>query len=836
MQSIKFTNTKKLIWLFLLLLLTPLTSFTSAQDNNPNGDPLTEVGSWSFGRYTEVTIDEVRSLAFVSSGGNVIILDISNPASPVLVNDQISTNGVVNDLIYNSATQNLYITLGENGLEIWDVQNINSPQHLSSLLLNYFSTTPPATKMSAKPGFVFIAAEYAGIITVNVSNPASPFQSSFNLGFGGTKYTVDLSDDGSFLVASSTNSTELYVVNSDGSISLIDEGPSLVGAWEIHIIGTYSFQILQGTLYVLDLNSLGLPVVATYNLLGNATTTYNMSSFNDKLYISDPFYGVEIFDVVNPANPVLLGSYETNTNDLKYFNNYVVVADNSGMTIINVSDPANPIFVSNYQGVGSINTDVKVSGSYCYLSSNYSLNVLDVSDPTNPVLVGVNQPSSGFDIHMEKSGSYLFITNQLEGIRVVDISDPLNPVTIGTSNPTRYNHIAINGNYVYVNGNQNDFRVFDVSDPTSPTEVGSLIFPAPNDLTSAMRYSNGYVFVSQYSAGIKIIDVSDPTQPTQVASYSQNVDLTYLDVEGNHLYTPDIYPPFQSIVDVFDITDPLNPVIVGIATFGSPPPHAWFNFIFGDILLVGDFTNPYLTVVDVSNPSQPSRISTQVTADFVINVDADPNYFYVATREAGLHIYENPYGAVPVELTSFTANVSGNDVELQWQTATETNNNGFQIQRLQDSEIGKSQEWENIGFVEGHGTATEEHNYYFVDKNISIGLYQYRLKHIDFDGSFEYSKIVNVEISHPVEYSLEQNYPNPFNPSTTIKFSIPKAGIVNLKIFNTLGEEITSLVNGFKEAGNYVVNFNAMNLSSGIYYYRLSSNNFNEIKKMILLK
>lgn len=118
MQSRKFTEIKSHILILLFFLLIPFTGFTSAQDNNPNGDPLNEVGSWSFGRYTEVAIDEVRSLAFVSSGGNVVILDISNPASPVLVNDQISTNGVVNDLIYNSATQNLYLTLGENGLEI----------------------------------------------------------------------------------------------------------------------------------------------------------------------------------------------------------------------------------------------------------------------------------------------------------------------------------------------------------------------------------------------------------------------------------------------------------------------------------------------------------------------------------------------------------------------------------------------------------------------------------------------------------------------------------------------------------------------------------------------
>ncbi|MCW8962027.1 MAG: hypothetical protein OQK29_10725, partial [Ignavibacteriaceae bacterium] len=425
MQSIRFTNIKSLTSFLLFLLLIPLTSFTSAQ-NNPNGDPLNEIGSWGFGFYREAAIDEARNFAYVNSGSVVVIIDISNVASPVLVNDQISTNGVVNDLIYDSATQNIYVTLGDNGLEIWDVQDVNNPQHLSSLLLNYIGTTPPATEMSAKPGFIFIAAEYGGIITVNVSDPTNPYQSSFNLGTGQTKYKLDLSDDGSFLVASSGHNTELFVVNPDGTINLIYEGPPLVGAEEIHIIGTYSFQVLDGTLYVLDLNSIGLPVVASHPLIGNATTYYGMTSFNNRLYVSDPFYGIEIFDVSNPLNPVLLGSYETSCNDIKYFNGYVFVPDGTGMVIIDVSDPANPAFVSEYEGVGHVISDLKVSESYCYLLTAVGLYVLDVSDPTLPVLVGINQPLAGVDLHLEFKGNYAYVTNYIEGLRAVDISDPTN--------------------------------------------------------------------------------------------------------------------------------------------------------------------------------------------------------------------------------------------------------------------------------------------------------------------------------------------------------------------------------------------------------------------------
>ncbi len=823
-----------------LLALSSLLFFTQINlyaQNNPNGDPLIEIGSWGFGFYREAAIDEARNLAYVNSGSVVLIIDISNVALPVLVNDLIRTGGIVNDLIYDSATQNLYVTLGENGLEIWNVQNINSPQHLSSLLLNYIGTTPPATEMSAMPGFIFIAAEYAGIITVNVSDPSNPYQSSFNLGTGQTKYALDLNDDGSFLVASSGHNTELFVVNSDGTINLIDEGAPLYGAEEIHIIGTYSFQVLNGTLYVLDLNSIGLPVVASYPLLGNGTTYYGMTSFNNRLYVSDPFYGIEIFDVSNPLNPVLSGSYETNCNDIKYFNGYVFVPNGTGMVIIDVSDPVNPEFVSEYEGVGHVSSDLKVSGFYCYLSTAIGLNVLDVSDPALPVLVGVNQPLSGSDLHLEIKGNYAYVTNHIEGLRAVDISDPTNPVTVANSSPAYFNNLALDGDYIYVADDQNNLKVFNISNPAEPTEVGSLSFPVPNDFTSGISASNGYVYVAQYDAGLKVIDVSDPTQPTQVATYTQDVELTHLDAQGDYVYACDLFQ-VSNRVDIFDVTDPLNPEIVGVKTFSDPPPRAYENFVFGDVLLVADHFDPYLTVLDVSNPGQPSQISTQMVPDQVWSVDATENYFYVATYGAGLHIYENPYGIIPVELTSFTASVSENNVTLSWKTATEKNNYGFEIQRRVAGPLPKREQrgWVDISFVEGHGSTTEKHNYSFTDKNVLSGDYQYRLKQIDYNGSFEYSDIVEAELSSVITYQLEQNYPNPFNPVTTIGFSLPEKSLSRITIINAIGKQVAVLLNEEKEAGYHQVEFNAANLPSGIYFYRLQTGSFIATKKMILLK
>ncbi|MCW9098402.1 MAG: M14 family zinc carboxypeptidase [Ignavibacteriaceae bacterium] len=201
---------------------------------------------------------------------------------------------------------------------------------------------------------------------------------------------------------------------------------------------------------------------------------------------------------------------------------------------------------------------------------------------------------------------------------------------------------------------------------------------------------------------------------------------------------------------------------------------------------------------------------------------------------------------IPVELISFTADVNENKVFINWQTATETNNKGFEIERASSSTTPSHQGWELIGFVDGNGTTTEPMNYSFIDKNVSAGTYQYRLKQIDFDGSFKYSNIIEIEISSPSEFSLEQNYPNPFNPTTKIKFIIPasgnpflgraRGGLVTLKVYDILGNEIATLVNEEKLAGTYEVDFNGTQIPTGVYFYKLQAGNFVQIKKMVLLR
>ena len=191
---------------------------------------------------------------------------------------------------------------------------------------------------------------------------------------------------------------------------------------------------------------------------------------------------------------------------------------------------------------------------------------------------------------------------------------------------------------------------------------------------------------------------------------------------------------------------------------------------------------------------------------------------------------------IPVELTSFTAEVSENEIILLWTTATELNNQGFEIERSIDNAT-----FEKIGFVPGFGTTTESKSYTYKILEFYSGTQYYRLKQIDFDGTYEFSDAIEVEGHSPAQYTLFQNYPNPFNPSTSIKFSIPVDSNIKLKLFNMLGQEVAELLNSEISAGIHHVDFNANSLSSGTYFYVLEANgnngsNIAVTKKMILMK
>ncbi len=248
----------------------------------------------------------------------------------------------------------------------------------------------------------------------------------------------------------------------------------------------------------------------------------------------------------------------------------------------------------------------------------------------------------------------------------------------------------------------------------------------------------------------------------------------------------------------------------------------------------GDSNNEGL-IYYTSDMGQTWSMQSIPAVDFLYRVFfADENSGWASGHIGTILATQNQ---VPVELISFTAGTDEDNVVLNWRTATETNNKGFEIERKESEVRSQKSMWEKIGFVGGHGTTTQENSYTYTDRSLESGNYSYRLVQIDFDGTRNESAVVEIEItSQPGDYALMQNYPNPFNPATTIEYSIPENGNIILEVYNSLGEKVSTLVSGFKQAGSYRVVFNGTDMSSGTYFYRLQTGSFIETRKMLLIK
>lgn len=390
---------------------------------------------------------------------------------------------------------------------------------------------------------------------------------------------------------------------------------------------------------------------------------------------------------------------------------------------------------------------------------------------------------------------------------------------------------AVTGSTTYDMAVMNNtiYLLHDGGDVTAITNDGSTYTVQP--------IITGLLTGSWNSATVVDID-EDDTDEMLVASWSSSGQNVYL-VEGEGAnITATIVADLSGLVGssarlyggaVGDIDQDGNiDYVVGTRDATPNAAIARVKYIGGDIAATASYES---TLIDQEFQSSSGRWMHINVA----NVDGDPNHEVLYSEGTGSQapiVIIDSEGTLPVELTSFSASIKDGAVNLVWETATELNNYGFEIQRK-----AEGSEFTTVSFIEGFGTSSEKHSYSFADRNLAFGTYSYRLKQIDYDGNSSFSDVVEVDFSVPVEFNLAQNFPNPFNPSTSIKFGIPEEASVSLKIFNMLGEEVAVIVNNeVYSAGTHTVQFNASNLPSGTYVYALSTGNKVLTNKMVLLK
>ena len=338
--------------------------------------------------------------------------------------------------------------------------------------------------------------------------------------------------------------------------------------------------------------------------------------------------------------------------------------------------------------------------------------------------------------------------------------------------------------------------------------------PAAVNVTSGLFPSGGYV--SSIAA--------NPTNADQVAAVFSNYSVQSI------FYSSDAGATWANVSGSLE---------ENVDGSGSGPSVRWVDIAeingISPQYFVGTSTGLYAT----SSLDGTSTVWTQEGSSTIGNVVVDmidirnsDGYIAIGTHGNGLYTSSLVANELPVELTAFDAVFSNEQVYLSWTTASETNNAGFEVQRR----TGDSS-WSTLAFVEGQGHANEQVNYTYKDDVTALSGYtvEYRLKQIDFDGTFSLVDALSVKIPVPEDYTLSA-YPNPFNPVATIQYAVPAHGHVKLIVYDVQGREVATLVDEAQSAGRYSVLFDAAHLASGTYVYRLESGSHVLTNTIMLVK
>ncbi len=817
--------------------------------------------------------------AYVSNNYHGLkIYDVSNPIEPQLVGAyetySVSINIVVKDSI-------AYVAHDDDGLLMIDVSNHEYP-----ILIGQYGASINIYDVKIKDNLAFLTGYQAGFRIVDVSNPAAPVEVSIvdNM----QAYMLEISENYAYVEEfDPPNTTALIrIYDITNPANPVEQGNITIPHY------SHSFPYYNGYLFVADFNE-GLRILnVTDPKNPYEVTSIQMPDVLD-LYLKDnDAYicadappqndgGLYIYDISNPETPVEKGYYSVNgftPMDVSAVDSFAYVGDGNDIWLFYLTD-SDPIFIDQFRFPDLI-SDMFPLGKYLYVSdSKAGLSIYKntlIEDPVPRIwefqISGITRNinavyftslTNGWAV--ADGGKVLHTTDGGENWEVIQVGnaylDDFMDLTFTDEN-TGWVCGANSSMFKTTNGGQNWFQL---NVPTSSI-IRSMSFL--NDTLGwvvtlsdhlILKTTNGGQTWTQQNSGLTgnlhhlnvfFTDENNGFITGIILAGSEIESYILKTTNRGQIWTSNFDFQYQDLDPIFFVNQNVgwiggaNGLLIkttdggGYWQFQNTGTYEGITHLFFNNENEGWLTGFNATLdqtIDGGNSWLQHNVLIQDVLRSVYFVD-ETNGWAVGDNGIILHTGN---GVVPVDLTSFTASVEGNNVLFKWSTTTETNNKGFEIERASSESLRNTpgqEVWEKIGFVNGNGTTTESKSYSFVDNNVSSGNYTYRLKQIDFNGTFKYSKEIEVSINVPVEFSLQQNYPNPFNPTTTIEYSIPKDGMVNLTVFNVLGQRVAELINENMKTGKYHVFFDASKLASGVYYYRLKSDDKVKVKKMIILK
>jgi len=511
------------------------------------------------------------------------------------------------------------------------------------------------------------------------------------------------------------------------------------------------------------------------------------------------------------------GSNNTSGNDIWGWTDpdsgreFALVGLSTGTAFVEVTNPTQPIYLGSLATHTSSSSwrDLKVYEGHVYIVSearNHGMQVFDLSQ-----LLSVQSPPEAFSAteHYDGFGNaHNIAINEASGtayavgsstcsggLHIISLAEPANPKNMGCFSDDGYTHDAqcviykgpdedYQGREICVNSNEDTITIADVTNKDNPVQIARESYPNASYVHQGWFTEDQQYFYQgdeldegQTNTRTLIWDLTDLDDPFLAEQYfgpTRAIDHN-LYIVGDLAYETN----YTAGLRILNISDPLNPVEVGY--FDSFPANnnasfngAWSNYPFfksGNVI--------------------------------------------VSNIEDGLFIVRPDMGELPVELIAFEALLDDQSVSLIWETATETNNAGFDVEQLVRGEYQK------IGFVQGLGTTNEPQSYTFRVDQLPVGEHSFRLKQIDFDGTVSYSDPVSVSVLAPSGLALSAAYPNPFNPRTNIELTVAQTQHVKVQAYNAQGQQVGLLYDGLLEANAaQMIAFDASSLPSGFYLIR----------------
>lgn len=710
-------------------------------EQTTNDSILTVLGRWAWGPCHAVDVKD--NYAYIGNGPTFHILDISDPTQPEIIGEFI-TEGYIYDMKVRDNTA--FLAIGR-GLLILDVTNPQLPKEIS-----YIAVSGIALKLAVYDSFVYLVTFSRTMRIVDISEINNPVLRGI-ISTQARPISV-VAKDG-YVYVGNVDTPFLQIINAENPDSLTytvfytgklgissyikDNMLFLGGSWFITHFMIYDISELSAPQFIGQAeipDSLFIDAIAVSE---DGLTAYALAVGR---IVSSAISGVYSINIANLSQPVVLDKIEKNSDGpavgIGISQDKVVAAYFLGALVIDASNP-DSLKNNSFFPTGEYSQKVALKDNYAFVASGRAgLWIFDFSNPEKPkAIANFNVGSFTSDVIVEDTLVYIvnqaIATNPARGLFIINISDINNPKMLSHyvgNNTSQPNSITKAGDLVFITQAPTEtnviLQIIDVKNLNEPKGLG--IFQG-NYNARRTAVKDTLVFLATSNGGLRIIDISHPNKPIELSNILN-------EVTGVAYHYPYVYTSSFEF-SIININDPLNPFVV-------------------------------------------SSLHTH-TGSFSVHLVVTNNYAYWAEGVLGVIDISNPEN--PTQITTF----QGKDV--------------------------------------GRGVAVNHNSVLFAAQSQGVWILRNNL-------------VTNVIDDNPIShnYELSQNYPNPFNPSTIISFSIPVRERVELKIFNSLGQEVAALINKELEAGIHRIEFNAASYASGVYFYRLKTDNFVQTKKLLLLK